>query len=257
MLTHLIASAALALAAADLLAAVVLLALLALGAPARRTTVTVLAVATVTTLAVGLVLASLGRPLLDLLTERIGTPPPAVAAGVPAALAVVLLAWAARRVGRGHPVARVPDALAALLTGGPPSTGTVLAVAAVVGLAPLGDLAFLAAVAAGAARPTAAQTLVGLVVFVLLAQAPSVVFGAAVLARREAAVARGRAWLTGETVDAARAGAPGRRSAAGRRTAPSDGASPAGRAITAAIALSGVAFAALAGSTLIDAAPPG
>ncbi len=242
MAAHLLASAALGLAGADLLDAVVLLALLTLGAPARRTTVTVLTVATAVTLATGMILASLGRPVLAGPTGPAWTPPPAVAVGVPAALAVVLFAWAVRRAHRGHPVVRVPAALSALFAGagGPPSTGTVLAVAGVVGLAPLGDLAFLGAVAAGAARPGPGESLAGLTVFVVLAQAPSVAFGAAVLARGEAAVVRGRAWLTGRPDDAAGPGDAAVDGAPGRR------APGAGRAVTAAIALSGVAFAALA-----------
>lgn len=239
MAAHLLASAALGLAGADLLGAVVLLALLTLGAPARRTTVTVLAVATAVTLATGMILASLGRPALAGPAGPAWTPPPAVAVGVPAALAVVLFAWTVRRAHRGHPVVRVPAALFAG-AGGPPSTGTVLAVAGVVGLAPLGDLAFLGAVAAGAARPGPGESLAGLTVFVVLAQAPSVAFGAAVLARGEAAVVRGRAWLTGRPDDAAGPGDAAVDGAPGRR------APGAGRAVTAAIALSGVAFAALA-----------
>lgn len=234
MAAHLLTSAALGLAGVDLLGAVVLLAMLALGAPARRTTALFLGVSTAVTLGAAYLLAMLGRPVLAWFLARTGTPSPTALAVVLLAAALVAGAWAVWRWRRGHPVVRVPDALTGLFTGAAaPATGTVAAVAALVGLAPPGDPAFLAAVAAGAARGAPLEILAGLAVVVAVSQAGVFATGAAVLAGGDDAVARVRARLTGE------------------------GAGPtlAGRLVTGSLALAGVAFAALAAAMLAGATP--
>lgn len=271
MAAHLLASAALGLAGVDLLGALVLLTLLALGAPARRTTALFLGLATAVTLAVGSLLAVLGRPLLAWLLARTGAPSAGVLAGVLIALALLAAGWAAWRWRRGHPVVRVPDALTNLVAAGeagPPATRTVAAVAVLVGLAPPGDPAFLAAVAAGAARGHPGEILAGLLVFVAVSQAAVFAVGGAVLAGGDAAVGRVRDRLLGArdgVRDVGTRGADGRhrtdvaRSADGRRApdgsrGPSRPAPLAGRVVTASLALSALAFGALAAAVLAGAA---
>ena len=180
----------------------------------------------------GTLLALLGRPLVDRVVLRVGAAGTGATTVTLLVIAGLLALWAGVRVARGHPQVRVPDVLTALLTGpdgGPatprsaPGTGTVLAVALAVGLAPLGDLAFLGAVGIGATRDSAVEAVAGLAVAVAIGQAPLFAFGAAVLAGGKAAVARGREALTG-------AGSSAR----------------AGRLVTAAVAVSALAFVALA-----------